>query len=91
MKNLALILVLIFSSHLAIASESLPRAGRVGVGLGENQKGEVFVRRVLEGSAAAEAGLIEGDILTAIGGEKIVTRDQAMAKMSRLIAHENMP
>jgi hypothetical protein len=77
--TLALFAVVIFMPHKVFAVEE---AGTVGLNVAQlyseeqpNKRGVLVVRRVEQGSAAAEAGILVGDIIVAVNGSPVSGHD----------------
>ncbi|WP_194918186.1 PDZ domain-containing protein [Catenulispora rubra] len=83
-----LFLILVFASNSLTSLYSLQTRlqgrGRLGIVLTDNTRsgGGALVETVLPGGAAAEAGLLHGDVLLSVGNAKIQTADDAISKLS---------
>jgi pimeloyl-ACP methyl ester carboxylesterase len=78
----ACLLVLAFASSTAHAQEPLARRAELGMRFGAFTVGQgLAIRRVAEGSAAARAGILEGDMLVAIAGRRPATALEAEAAL----------
>jgi len=53
--------------------------GGIGAGIRATEDG-VLLERIVDGSGAAEAGLAEGDVITAVDGESVVGMDLPLAQ-----------
>lgn len=58
---------------------------RLGIGIGDSETG-VIVNEVAEGSPAEAAGVLVGDIVTAINGEAVATPQEAAEAVAQAIA-----
>ncbi|MBW3660210.1 MAG: PDZ domain-containing protein [Gemmatimonadetes bacterium] len=74
------------SAGRAVEEREIPREDRTGteygVDLGATFDGEVFVAYVDEGSAAARAGLLQGDVLATIEGRPVDDVVEAQRRMN---------
>ena len=66
-----------------------PTRGYLGVYL-QDEEGMVKVSGVEDNSAAKEAGLMEGDIITELNGKKIITYDEMMEFMETTVPGEKI-
>jgi len=74
--------------YMAISKRSQNR-GKLGLSLEEHEDG-LTVTRVRENSAAAQAGLLKGDVLQVVNGRKTSSTDDLRRAMGGLLKGEKM-
>jgi len=90
MKATCFLLCLLACAALAPAQDDLPRHGVIGLVVTVRDKGKApasdnpaIVQRVVEGSAAAQAGFQPGDVIRSIDGVPVTAPTQFAQAVSR--------
>lgn len=80
-----IILSIAIATMVSVSSHALyggPRGGIVGVAVGA-RNGDVVVERVMSGTGADRAGLVEGDVIVAVDG--MSTRGKSLGEVDRTL------
>jgi S1-C subfamily serine protease len=77
------LLIALFAVGMAGAQDA-PQRGYLGVRLDTAEDGAIVVREVFAGSAAESAGMMVGDVITAVNGEDVTTVEDVVARIARL-------
>lgn len=70
-------------------AKQLPPIGKLGVWL-ENGDGGVLIKQVVENSAASEAGVQDGDLVTALEGQSVATSAELKIGLARYVPNDKI-
>ena len=88
--SIEVVLVGVLSVGASSQTDSLPRRGALGVGLGVDDAGAVRVTAVQDASTAAELGIMAKDVIQALDGVTIRTLADVIAAVGKHVRGRNI-